>query len=760
MTSVNDGAARSARLFLTLAVLLTAGALWLGVPRPGPQFLAFCLFAIWPIFSWAGIFSGSQFERLLIGAATAVLLNTGLTLLLVYLPGPTPSWMLILAYALVALLPILSPKFEFSFPNAKVEWQQIWPILLIVGFTLGLRWINLGYSEYQGDEGVIMIRAARILAGSDAELFLHQKGPVEILIPVGMWGAAREINEMWSRVLFTWASCLSVAAVWLLARRWFGHSAAEIAAVLFAISGFSVAFARIVQYQSLVMLWGAMALLLADRYAKEQRRIDLLLTAVFLAGGLLAHYDAVLVVPAVAWVLIGSVVKTRQFVWRDWLLAGALGLFSLSLFYAPFMLNPNFARTIQYLLRDRVGATETTGILRWSGVQVWQMVTFYNSTYYVVGLILLVLAGCGALWLKRRAGTLDDGITAVLYFVAPLFFYLFIVVDPRTHVYTFFPGAAVLAGVGASWLIGRGKRPLGAVIFSLFVLISAFYIWLVFVDNTPERQRTWAENRPRFYPTTWDEPPQYGIFGFPHQAGWRLAEELVDALPYASNEEQEISAWYMGQAAHTYCPDFASFVRVNFPQDAMPYDEAWLEGLPVQAAVTVHGREGLRIYAHLPPAEPQQHEAVGQTLWRTPQQVLPSTDRGSIPLNITLGNQQVRLLGYDVDSSAASPGGQLKVVLYWQALAPFSENYQVFTHLMTDELLAQHDGPPECGMTPTTHWLPGEIIRDPHIIELPPDLSSGDLQLVTGMYNLITQERLSRTDTNADTIHLTNIVIP
>jgi hypothetical protein len=761
MTYANNNITRTARLLFALAIVLTSGALWLGVPKPGPQWLAFTLYAIWPIFPWAGLFSGGRFERLIIAATMAVLLNTGLTLLLVYLPGPTTRGMLILAYAFVALVPLLLPQFKFNFSVTPVNWGKIWPLVLIASFTLGFRWLNLDYSEYQGDESVIMIRAARVLAGQDGQLFLHQKGPVEILIPVGLWGVAGEINEFWSRVLFSWAGCLAVAAVWVVAYRWCRRPAAEITAVLFAISGFSVAFARIVQYQSLVMLWSVMAVLLADRYAREGRRGDLLLAAAYLVGGLLAHYDAILAFPAIVWVLLHSAVKMRRVPWRDWLFAGLLGFFGLGLFYVPFILNPNFARTSQYLLRDRVGASEATGPLRWSGEQVWQMVTFYNSTYYVLGLALLVLVGVAALWFGRREGQKADGVTAVLYFITPFFFYLLIVIDPRTHVYTFFPGAAVLAGVGAAAVVQAAsgwKRPLAIAALSLFVAVSAFYVWLVFIDHTPERQRTWAENQPAFYPTTWETPPLYGIFGFPHQAGWRLAAELVEAAPYASNEEPEISDWYMAQATHTFCPDFASFVQVDFPQDAVPYDADLMAEMPVQASVSINGRDGLRIYGLLSSHEPLLREAAGFTLWRTPEQVLPATRGGDVPLNVTLGDQQVRLLGYDLNSSAVYPGGEMVVVLYWQAQKPFMENYQVFTHLVQDgELVAQHDSAPECGMMPTTHWLPGEIIRDPHIITLSPDMSADKLELVAGMYNLITQVRLPLAGTNAGTIYLADV---
>jgi 4-amino-4-deoxy-L-arabinose transferase-like glycosyltransferase len=307
----------------------------------------------------------------------------------------------------------------------------------------------MGYKEIQGDEGVILVRAAAALTGDDAELFLHQKGPMEILLPLMTWGVTGAFNEFWARLPFLWAGLLGVAALTLLARRWFNGRVAFIAGLLFAIMGFGIAFSRIIQYQTLVMLWGLLALLTATRYREEGRPLDLYVTAVFLAGGLLAHYDAVLVVPAVGWVLGSGERGVARGEWhvREWVIAGLLGAGVLGLFYAPFALNPNFGRTVRYLLNDRVG-TEA-GLTDWSGTAVWQMMTFYNSTYFIVGLMGLLLVGLWRLWRHREGGS------AVLTFLVPALFYVFVVSDPRTHVYTIFPGAIILAAVGRQlWMSG------------------------------------------------------------------------------------------------------------------------------------------------------------------------------------------------------------------------------------------------------------------------------------------------------------------
>ncbi|MCA9872006.1 MAG: hypothetical protein KC441_00050, partial [Anaerolineales bacterium] len=520
-----------------------------------------------------------------------------------------------------------------------------------------------------------------------------------------------------------------------------------------------VAFGRIVQYQSFVMLWSTLAVLHMDRFEKEGRTADLWLTAVFLAGGLLAHYDAILVVPALLWLFFR---RWRQHGvrWTAVFTAVLWGAGILLLFYLPFVSNPNFARTGTYLLRGRVGVNETTGVLSWSGPAVWQMITLYNSLYFVAGLGILVVLGCWRVWHRK------EGETAVLLFLAPLIFYLFIVVDPRTHVYTFFPGAVLLASAGMDWLLGGVSRPglrpwLVAGALAVWWFISAVYIFQIYIDNTPERVRTWAENRPSFFPTTWDEPPLYGLFGFPHHTGWRAAADWVPAagLPYASNEEQEISAWYMAQALRTHCDNFETFILATNAQDELAYNADLLADMPVQQVVTVNGRSALKIYSRAGDPAGSPIEAADRVLWRSPAQVAPRQTGGQYPVHFTLGNGAVRLVGYDLDTRQAVPGGQVTVTLYWQALAPFAENYQVFTHLYDGEMRAQHDGAPECGIMPTTRWEPGQLIPDPHIMMIPLDTPPGEYPLSVGMYNLITEERLVVEETDQDTIELTAVTI-
>jgi 4-amino-4-deoxy-L-arabinose transferase-like glycosyltransferase len=112
-------------------------------------------------------------------------------------------------------------------------------------------------------------------------------------------------------------------------------------------------------------------------------------------------------------------------------------------------------------------------------------------------------------------------------------------------------------------------------------------------------------------------------------------------------------------------------------------------------------------------------------------------------LAATVG-QQAHLVGYDLVTSRAYPGGQVFLTLYWHADGPMAEPFKVFTHLVDGEgvIVAQHDAAPGGGCCPANTWAAGEIIVDEHPIALKADLLPGSYQLVAGMYNEESDSRL------------------
>jgi hypothetical protein len=83
------------------------------------------------------------------------------------------------------------------------------------------------------------------------------------------------------------------------------------------------------------------------------------------------------------------------------------------------------------------------------------------------------------------------------------------------------------------------------------------------------------------------------------------------------------------------------------------------------------------------------------------------------------------------------PGDQLRLTLYWKALADMDVPYSVFVHLLApdSQVAAGHDGEPAGGTRPTTGWVPGEYITDPHDVSIPADLAPGEYVIEVGLYD-------------------------
>ncbi|HUT19878.1 MAG TPA: hypothetical protein VM366_12040, partial [Anaerolineae bacterium] len=134
--------------------------------------------------------------------------------------------------------------------------------------------------------------------------------------------------------------------------------------------------------------------------------------------------------------------------------------------------------------------------------------------------------------------------------------------------------------------------------------------------------------------------------------------------------------------------------------------------------------------------------------------VLPLTDAHAFeipPMQHTLRanlGDQVELLGYDLEESAVRPGQVVSCTLYWRGLQEMSRSYTVFTHLVgpDGQTWGQWDNEPQRGQSPTTRWVPGQVVADAYQIPLSDEAQGGALTLRVGMYDLLTMTRLSVLD--------------
>lgn len=793
-------------LLILIAAWLLANA---GLALPATRYwAAFVLLWLLPGLAWAGVLARGRRRVTAEDIAVGLGLGMGsvalLALLLSYLPGPlTFPESLAAVDVLLLVLCLLSAR-RLALGLQAGSRLSLGFFVLLVLLTASLRLVHLGYSEFQGDEAIVMMRAGHAILGDGAQLFYHQKGPVEILLPLATWALSGTIDEGQARLPFAFASILGVVSLTLLGRRWFSGRSAFIGALLLAINGYFVGFGRVVQYQSVVLAATTLALLALWRWAEEEGERWLFIGAGLLAFGLLAHYDAVLAAPA-ALMIAGRRLWRARRQWRTWwgsaIGAGALACGILGLFYVPFALHPNFAKTVGYLGGARLG---TAGPLYNNLSSSLPLGLFYNSAYYLVvlacllgvalflsfgrrewlipgvGVLLLllqflvpglessnwagpVLAGLlAALLLSRRSS--PSSRAAWLWFGVPFLFTYFLVWDPRTHVLNVFPAAVLLAGWVLDALLAllsgrvpvRARRWAGAAGYGLlgtaFFLLAA-YPTLMFVQHDPEIKRTWPAHRPALYWRPVDETPLFGYFGFPYRAGWKVIGRLIDEGVLdgviASNEEPEITSWYARGAERTTCPGPDWILIARDVQDEVPRQTPEEAAYALWGEVRVADEPKLWIYRRgAPPSAPavyrvEDYEAAFDAR-SVPASLVPRAPEAT-PAGYTLGGM-IRLLGYRLEPANARPGGSIRLVLYWEALQPIGASYQVFNHLYDGTMWGQQDGTPGCAIQPTLVWEPGRVVRDEYTIPIDPAAPAREIPLLVGMYSLEAGERLEVRD--------------
>jgi 4-amino-4-deoxy-L-arabinose transferase-like glycosyltransferase len=105
---------------------------------------------------------------------------------------------------------------------------------------------------------------------------------------------------------------------------------------------------------------------------------------------------------------------------------------------------------------------------------------------------------------------------------------------------------------------------------------------------------------------------------------------------------------------------------------------------------------------------------------------------------------RIELTGIDLAVRQLSPGDVVPLTLFWRANQPIERDLKVFVHLLNAEgqLVAQRDSQPVGGMRPTSTWQVDEPIVDRYGVLLPGDLLPGEYQLIAGLYDPVSGERL------------------
>ena len=105
--------------------------------------------------------------------------------------------------------------------------------------------------------------------------------------------------------------------------------------------------------------------------------------------------------------------------------------------------------------------------------------------------------------------------------------------------------------------------------------------------------------------------------------------------------------------------------------------------------------------------------------------------------------QVAKLAGYDLPTKL-KPGNALPITLLWQSKGETPVNYKSFVQLLDDSgrLVVGSDAIPDEWRRPTTGWIEGEYITDRHHMIVPEDLKPGAYQILIGLYEVNSLERL------------------
>ncbi len=499
-----------------------------------------------------------------------------------------------------------------SVTKIRVGWFQkrktLILIILLVILAFFFRFANLGYSEYQGDEVDVTSRALAIILGQDEALFTHRKGPVEIVVATAFALFSGGFDEFALRFPFALASALAVLVAFALARRIAGEEVAFLAGALLTLEGFFLGFSRLVQYQGIVALMLTLALYCFYRL-RESRPLGFskpegsvayqLLGVIFLTFGLLTHYESILIALPILFLCWRK--GYDFFRERKGLLLISLGLavFILCAYYLPFILSPYFAEIFSEYGGHRISLERApfNNLALYFSSQI-----VYNSTWYVAFMFVALIVFCarelrrawgevwlwlaptllfvvglmvsaffpealllggrhynvalflplvGLLWL---APGLKDGIRIIcLWFFAYFVTYAFLFREPGFHYYCLSPAWAILAAMGVASLLEKiEKKRLAWVAVGILYLLFAFYTFTVFIRNDIEYILAFPQHKTPLYWMPHEELPRLGLFGFPHQSGWKVIGYLYRdgdlRGDYDTNEGPETKAWYTRDA--------------------------------------------------------------------------------------------------------------------------------------------------------------------------------------------------------------------
>ncbi|OGC46729.1 hypothetical protein A3F07_03715 [candidate division WWE3 bacterium RIFCSPHIGHO2_12_FULL_38_15] len=422
-------------------------------------------------------------------------------------------------------------------------------ILLFSSFIL--RMVNLGYSDYQGDEIKALFLPDQ---GQNISAFLldQRKGPVQFIVTFFIKFINPDYsNEFLTRLPFALAGIFAVLVFYKFLKLHFKDEVAFFASFFLSTNGFLIAFSRIVQYQSFVILFMLLSLYFFSLALKNDnwRPKGVYFGIISWAVSILSHYDGIFIFPFVFF-LFFKLIKTAPNIKKHLLFSFLTFTLLISVFYIPFIFSISQS-TLEYWTNRLSGGSEKISSSKY-------LFTVYHPIYTIHIYTLLAALGFSRFVFEkiRKRILMDETFFILLWLLVTVVFLEIIVNIPGTHIFTYLIPLSFFIGYGIKtikdlifWFIKHYVANL-VTYFGILIVFSFLFLqsYAVFVDHSNEYP--WEGEK--FLIWEFPKPTpifHLSMFGFPYNRNWEEIRDIIISSQnngyYSTNERESISRYYI-----------------------------------------------------------------------------------------------------------------------------------------------------------------------------------------------------------------------
>ena len=637
-------------------------------------------------------------------------------------------------------------------------------IMLLAAY---LRLSNLELTEFKLDEANVCSRAAEFLASGRPPLVGIGSSVGAANPPLFIYLTAIPVSISSNpAVVAGFITLLNVGAVlgcYLLTREYFGEKVGLVATLLFAVSPWAVFYSRKIWAQDLLPPFVALFFAAVFSTLVKRKPRQLILVFLWLACLVQLHLSALALIPLV--VLLLLVFKARIS-----LIPLLVGLLVFALIFAPYIYYDathgwTNLRTFIEVSRgpgtfDLKSAQYAAQIIAGRGYHALAGASFRGFLAEIIDFTWLnavetwLFLG-GVAWLAwqvligwrrgRKEGVSDETVKFTIllsWLLLPVLFYVRHTTPVYPHYFILlYPVQFIIIAVFVvkvlNWTVSLAssvKTPLVQPLIrflaarplpvSLVALILGLALWQVHLTEA-------------FYNFV-DRNDTTGGHGLPVKYYLQATETLRRLSSTSGNEqvlilsEGDVPVWHETPAIFDFLlrpslnPRYIDYQQaIVFPEaDALyflaPGDTLAVSVLDEYAQELLNERISLR---GGPDAFRFYRFDAGSLI-----SIKTSFARGDMPVALDNG---VEILGYNV-SGEVSPGGALRLALYWTVEAVPDASYHFFNHLIDDE--GQRWGQQDGAGYPAGQWQEGDVVVSWFDISIGPDASPGEYWVLTGMY--------------------------